>query len=175
LATVDWKLVKPLLDTNVGTGEERRILNQAVGHGKCQAGNLGEFWNTALRHDVAEARYRAVYSDARLPAAADDDLAIPEGAQFAWTAKTGNGPWQAFQALASCLSKRDAPLVHSVLISEEDSLTERERMATLTEHVGPCLRPGQKIRISTLELRSWLAEAQYDVMRTRIPDVEAAE
>jgi hypothetical protein len=167
LATVDWSLVKPVFDVGIGTTEEQRIFNRAASKGRCQNTNVGHFWNTELRHSIAAARYRAVYSNIQLPVAVGTSI-TPDRTRFAWASSTGNGPWQAFQALATCLAGNQPKLVHSVLMAVEDSADEREKMGVLAQNVGPCLRAGQSIRISQVELRSWLAEAQYQMLSRRV-------
>jgi hypothetical protein len=173
-ATTDWNLVKAVFDTGIGTSEEQRVLEAAATHTHCNLPQ-GHFFNTELRHDIAEARYRADYSNAEFAAVAGSVEPIPPGAKFEWARSTGNRSWQAFQALAACLSERQPALVHSVLMTNEQSDEERNEMAILGQHLGSCLKSGDKIRVSTFELRSWLAESQYQMMRTRIPALEAAE
>lgn len=170
LATVDWRLVAPVFSSKVGTAEEQRILERAATEGQCRTRNAGQYSNTQLRLSVAAARYRSVYSHVQFPLASAASPLAGAGGSFTWTSSTGNRPWQAFQALAVCLSERQSGLVHSVLMTDEDSSEERARMAVLAPYVGPCLSPGQAIKISILELRSWLAEAQFQLLRSRAPD-----
>ncbi|MDB5692274.1 MAG: hypothetical protein JWO81_1337 [Alphaproteobacteria bacterium] len=170
VASADWQLAKPVFDTPIGTKEERRILERAAERGRCGSSYQGTFWNTQLRLAVAAARYRKVYPAIESHVPTSNVGAAPAAATFAWVGSTGNGPWQQFQFLANCLAERETGLVDALLRTPEDSAEERWAMQSLGRQVGPCLRTGQQLRISGLEFRSWLGEAQYQLARSRRPD-----
>jgi hypothetical protein len=170
VASVDWQLVKPVFDTSIGSREEARILTAAAEHGRCSSTHQGTFWNTQLRLAVAAARYRKVYPAIGNQVSAGNVAAVPAGATFTWVSSTGNGPWQQFQSIANCLAERETGLVDAALRTSEDSPEERAAMQSLGREVGLCLRAGQQLRISALEFRSWLGEAQYQLARSRRPD-----
>jgi len=170
VASIDWQLVKPVFDTSIGTREEARILRAAAERGRCSSTHRGTYWDTQLRLAVAAARYRRVYPAIESESANGNIDAAPARATFTWVSTTGNGPWQQFASLANCLAERETGLVDTVLRTPDDSAEERLAMQGLARRAGPCLQPGQQLRISILELRAWLGESQYQLARSRRSD-----
>jgi len=174
VATRDWAVVGPVFDTGIGSPEEQRYLNFAGGGRRGTTCTFVEYMRMTpilMRGGIAEARYRHVYARTAAIAPAYADIAtVPERASFEWVAFGRESPAAAILAFARCLAERETGAVHQVLMTDYGSSQERAAYQALSRRFGTCLRPAQQLRANPLTLRPWLAEAQYQLFRSRGPD-----
>ena len=102
---------------------------------------------------------------------ATEPAPVPAGADFAWVGFNRESPATDMLAFASCLAERETGGVHQLLMTRIGSREERSTYQAFSRRFGACLSPGQRLRANSLTLRPWLAEAQYQLFRSRQPDV----
>lgn len=174
VATRDWAIAGPVFDTQIGSREERRILNHVTGgiNGtSCSYADRMRMTSILMRGGIAEARYRHRYGrNAAIPPANSEIAPAPEGASFEWVGFNRDSPARLLFGFANCLAAGESGAVHAVLMTDFGTREERTAFQALSRRFGACLPPGQRLRANSLTLRPWLAEAQYQLFRARTPD-----
>ena len=172
-ATTDWRLAAPMFDWPIGSPEQNALLQHMAG------GSRGNFCVSVInihmtgmlmRGGIAEARYRYVYGAGAAPAAAIDVAPVATGASFAWVDFGRESHPSLLYAFALCLAQRETGGVHAVLMTDFGSAAERDAYQALSRRFGSCLEAGEVVHANPLTLRPWLAEAQYQLFRSRQPD-----
>lgn len=169
----DWSVAAPLFDTPIGSAQQTRILREVSGgsHGNsCSYAYSMRMSDMLMRGGLAEGRYRLVYGGGAVPPAEAAVAPAGDGASFAWVAFGRESPAQVQYDFANCLAAREPGAIHVLLMTEFDTREESAAWQGLSRRFGSCLPPGAQVRANPVTLRPWLAEAQYQAFRARVPD-----
>jgi hypothetical protein len=173
VATRDWHAIGGMFDTPIGSQREQGYLRIAGGDRRgtdCSYAERMRMTSLLMRGGIAESRYRHVYARAEMPAVDAALAPVPQGATWTWVGFNADSAPQALFDFANCLAERETGAVHAVLMTGYGTPEERRAFQALSRRFGVCMRPGQHLQANSLTFRPWLAEAQYQLFRTRQPD-----